>query len=399
MVREEKEGLNVLAIKNTKLILENGLIWDGAILCDGDRIADYGPAGQVRIPEGAQVIDAKGNYTAPGFIDVHCHGGNDVFFYEDPLKAAEMYLPRGTTTLLPALYQSLSFEEYIDAMDKIRAIRDTGAGRIIAGFYMEGPFMNPKYGSDINNVKWETPIPAEIMRQLVDYAGDDVRVWCVAPEREDAEAFCAYAKKVNPRVVFSMAHTECKPWMARKLKRYGLINQTHYGNATHVVNPIVPGNEGIRDVGPDQACLLDKDMYAELIADSRAIHVKVDMLRMVADIKGIEKIILVTDHFPSDCPDPKGPIWGGTKAPDLGYDENGWVCGSRMTMDAAVRNMMMHTGYGLCHCVRFATLNPARMLGIDDEVGSIEKGKRADLTVIDDMVNIKHVVFRGEAVL
>lgn len=87
---------------------------------------------------------------------------------------------------------------------------------------------------------------------------------------------------------------------------------------------------------------------------------------------------------------------GGEKAPDLGYDSAGWVCGSMMTMDAACRNFMMHTGYGLVHSVKMATINPARMLGIDDEVGSIEKGKKANLLIIDDMVNVEKVIFQGE---
>ena len=289
-------------------------------------------------------------------------------------------------------------KQFIEGMDKIRAVQNTGAGKIIAGFYMEGPFMNPKYGSDANNIKWHGAIDPDVMRKLVDYAGKDALIWCVAPEREDIKTFCEYAKTVNPNTVFSMAHTECKPWMARVLKRYGLINQTHHGNATHVINPLVPCNEGIRDVGPDQACLLDGDMYAELIADSLGIHVKPDMLRLVIQVKGVDKVILITDHFPADCPNPKGEIMGGTKAPDLGYDENGWVCGSKMTMDAAVRNMMAHTGYGLCHCVKFATLNPAKMLGIDGDVGSIEKGKRSNLVIFDDMVNVQHVILDGESI-
>jgi len=67
-----------------------------------------------------------------------------------------------------------------------------------------------------------------------------------------------------------------------------------------------------------------------------------------------------------------------------------------MTMDAAVRNFMMHTGYGLVHAVKMATLNPARMLGIEDQVGSIEVGKKANLVIIDDMVNVEHVIFQGE---
>ena len=89
---------------------------------------------------------------------------------------------------------------------------------------------------------------------------------------------------------------------------------------------------------------------------------------------------------------------GGTKAPDLGYDKQGWVCGSRMTMDVACRNMMMHTGYGLCHVVKFASANPAKMLGVFEQIGSIEAGKQANLIVIDHMVNVKRVFFHGEEV-
>ena len=386
----------MFAIINTKIILEDGIIWDGVVLCDGDTIAEVGQARDVAIPEGCRVLDAGGKYTAPGFIDIHCHGGNLKWFHRDPETAASLHFAHGTTTILPALYHTQPYEEMVEGVATIRKARSTGAARIIAGLYMEGPFMNPKYGSDIKNCKWAGPIDVERMKALVDYIGDDVMVWCVAPEREDIEVFCSYAKKVKPSVRFSMGHTECKPWDAYKLKKYGLVNQTHHCNATGVVNPIVPSNVGIRDVGPDEACLYDDDMYAELICDSKGIHVKPHMLKMVAKIKGLDKVILITDYYPDDCKNPEGPLWGGERAPDLGYDSQGWVCGSLMTMDAACRNMMMHTGYGLCHVIKFATINPARMLGIDDRVGSVEKGKKANLVIIDDMVNVEKVIFEGE---
>lgn len=387
----------MLVIKNAKIILEEGIIWDGVVICEGERIVKVGKTKDVEIPEGAEIIDAAGKYVCPGFIDVHSHGGAKKWFHHDPEAAAAMHFAHGTTMVLPALYQSHTYEEMVEGAATIREAKaKNGAAKIIGGLYMEGPFMNPKYGSDIKNCKWAGPIDVEVMKRLVDAVGKDTMVWCVAPEREDIEVFCKYAKENNPKVKFSMGHCECKPWDAYKLKKYGLVNHTHHTNATAVVNPIIPTNVGIRDVGPDEACLYDDDIYAELICDSMGIHVKPHMLKMVTKIKGIDKIILVTDYYPDDCEEPEGPIWGGEKAPDLGYDSAGWVCGSMMTMDAAVRNFMMHTGYGLVHSIKMATTNPARMLGIDDQMGSIEEGKIANLLIIDDMVNVEKVIFQGE---
>lgn len=387
----------MLAIQNAKIILEDGIIWNGVVICENDRIVAVGKAEDTPIPDGAQLVDAGGKYVCPGFIDIHCHGGNKKWFSDDPETAASMHLSHGTTTILPALYQSQTFEAMVNGAAAIREAKaKQGAAKIIGGLYMEGPFMNPKYGSDIKNCKWAGPIDVEIMKKLVDTVGKETMVWVVAPEREDIEVFCKYAKEVNPNVRFSVGHSECKPWDAYRLKKYGLVNHTHHTNASAVVNPIIPSNVGIRDVGPDEACLYDDDMYAELICDSLGIHVKPHMLRLVTKIKGIDKIILVTDYYPDDCENPEGPIWGGKKAPDLGYDSAGWVCGSMMTMDAACRNFMMHTGYGLVHSIKMATANPARMLGISDQLGSIAVGKTANLLIIDDMVHVEKVFFRGE---
>ena len=113
----------------------------------------------------------------------------------------------------------------------------------------------------------------------------------------------------------------------------------------------------------------------------------------------MERIILITDlmaskeHFANNA---EAGIWYG---PDLNYDYQGYLCGSRMTLENACRNMMTHTGYGLCHAVRMATLNPARMLGIDGEVGSIAPGKRANLIIIDDTVRVKQVILQGELMI
>ena len=90
--------------------------------------------------------------------------------------------------------------------------------------------------------------------------------------------------------------------------------------------------------------------------------------------------------------DPKRVPFG----PDLNYDDTGWLAGSHLTLDHAVHNMMTHTGYGLCHAIRMASLNPARFLGIDDRVGSLVPGKTANLLIIDDMANVEAVFLQGD---
>ena len=386
----------MLVIKNAKLVLAESLIWDGVVVCDGDTIVDFGAAGHVEIPADAEVLDAGGKYIAPGLIDIHVHGGNMTFFRDDPHKAAEMHFKQGTTTILPTMYQTDSMEDFKRGFDNFRIVRRDAVGRSMMGFYMEGPYLNPKYGSNAKNGQWKDAIDETLMRELVDYAGQDVMVWCVGPEREGIERFCAYAKQVKLSVRFSMAHTECKPWQAYALKKYGLCSQTHHGNETGVNNPIIPSNVGIRDVGPDEAALYDDDFYCELICDSMGIHVKPHMLRLVAKIKGPNKVILVTDHYPENCEKPEGPIMGGEKAADLGYCITGEIIGSMMTLNVACRNMMAHTGCGICQAVKYASLNPARMLGIDDRYGSIEKGKIANLILIDDMFHVEKVIFEGQ---
>ena len=375
-------------ITNTKIILENGIVWDGTVLFDEDRIVNYGTAADIKIPEGAYVIDAKGKYTAPGFVDVHNHGGNGAWFYSEPETASEFFIQHGQTTVLPAVYFNLDYEQTLNAINRIREASTKGASRIIKGLYMEGPYMNPKYGSDNKNLKWKGKIDPHEFHSIVDCAADFVKVWCIAPEREGIEDFVKYAKRVNPDVVFSIGHSIAEPSSIYKLKKYGLKNQTHHTNSG-----LVEGlARGTRGVGPDEACLYDEDMYAELICDSQGVHVRPHMLRMVIKIKGTEKIILITDS----CPFDGSARTGVAQAPDLGYDSEGHLAGSKLTMDVVCRNLMRHTAYGLCHAVKFATINPARMAGIDDEVGSIEIGKKANLLIIDDAVNILKVIFEGE---
>jgi N-acetylglucosamine-6-phosphate deacetylase len=376
------------AITNAKLVMENGIIWDGALCYEGDRIVQCGWASDVQIPESAERIDADGLYLAPGFVDVHNHGGDGAWFYLDPEHASKHFLAHGETTILPTLYFNLDYDTTMQGVDRIRQCSKSGAGRVIAGLYMEGPYMNPKYGSDNNNIKWKDDIHIKEYKGLVDHIGDFVKVWCVAPERYNIEEFVKYAHTVNPAAVYSIGHSVATPEQIYRLKKYGLCNETHHCN-----NGVNAGlARGTKGVGPDEFCLYDVDCYAELICDSQAVHVRPYMLDLVVRLKGTERVILITDSCPFD-----GKAGEGTaSAPDLGYDSEGNLAGSKLTMDQACRNMMKHTPYGLCHVIKFATINPARMARLDNEVGSLEAGKKANLILIDDMINIKKVILNGE---
>jgi len=381
----------VKAIVNTKLILEEGIIWNGAITWEGDRLIEVGPVDTVTIPADTEILDAGGLYTAPGLIDIHTHGSTEHLFCDEPMKAAEHFIRHGETTVLPAFYCNLTLEQMVAGAEKVRCAAKQGVGRILGGLYMEGPYMNGR-GSNQKYIRWGGHINEEEYAPLVEQVKDLARVWAIDPAREGIEEFMAYVRDKDPKAIFAMGHSFATAADCRRVKKYGVKVQTHHGDSGKA-----PGKaQGTIGAGCDEFTLYDPDIYAELICDENGIHVTPDMIKMVVRTKGVERMILISDAMPLLGDFTNNEEDGIAYGPDLNYDYEGHLAGSHLTLDNACRNLMKHTGYGLCHAIRFATLNPARMLGIDDTVGSLEAGKLANLILIDDMINIKKVILQGE---
>ena len=380
------------AITNTKIITDDGIIWNGTVLYDNGVIEKADWADKVEIPKNADVYDANGLYTAPGFIDMHNHGCREFWFYENPTEVCKFFIKHGVTTVLPTFYNAMSMEDMKKGAAKIKEESKKGVGKIMNGLYMEGPFMSLT-GSFANQFKWSGAIKKEEYTELIESFGDMIRVWAIDPARENIEEFMAYAKEHTPNAIFAHGHSWSTYEDIKKLKHYGVKVRTHITDSGGPKGRA----QGTSGAGGDEFALYDPDMYAELIADQTAVHVVPGLMKLIVKIKGAERICLISDH--TTCGennyknDEEGGIWYG---PDLNYDDRGWLAGSLMTIDNAVRNVMTHTPTGLCQAVRMASLTPAELLGIDDTVGSIEKGKIANLVIMDDAVNIKKVILNGE---
>ncbi len=382
------------AIVNTKLILEDGIVFDGVLLHENGRIVKAGRAKDIPVPKEAAVLDAKGLYTAPGLIDIHNHGSEDFLFSEEPLACAEHFIRHGETTVLPTFYCNMSAEEMLKGAERIRAAKgESDLGQIIGGLYMEGPYMNGE-GSNRKYILWGGDIRPEEYRPVVEGVKDLARIWAVDPKREGIEGFLRDVKQADPNAIFAMGHSHAAAADCKRIKKYGLRLQTHHADSGKA-----PGlAQGTIGAGCDEFTLYDPDIYAELIADENGIHVPPDMLKMVVRTKGIERIILITDSMPKSGDYKNNEADGIAYGPDLNYDYEGHLAGSHLTLDNACRNLMRHTGYGLCHAIRAASLNPARLLGLDHEIGSIEEGKRANLILIDDEVRVHKVLLEGKTV-
>ena len=379
------------AIINTKLVTENGIIWDGALTYENDKIVQVGWAKDVTIPADAEIYDAKGLYTAPGLIDIHNHGSDKEMFHEEPLKCAEHFLRHGQTTVLPTFYFTLTLEEMLEGARRVREASKKGAGKILDGLYMEGPYM-ASMGSNQKYIKWQGEILEEEYAPLIAGLGDDVRIWAIDPAREGVPEFMAYVKERYPNAIFALGHSCAKSEDCRAVQHYGVKVQTHFGDSGSSKGRA----QGTPGAGCDEYTLYNPDMYAELICDVSGVHVVPDLIKLLVRTKGVERVCLITDSFAAKENFPNNEAEGIWYGPDLNYDYRGWLAGSHLTLDNACRNMMKHTGYGLCHAIRMASLNPAKLLGIDHRVGSIAPGKTANLILIDDMVNIQSVILEGE---
>ena len=385
------------AIINAELVMRDHLIPEAVLFIEDGKIAGFGEMRTTPIPEGCEIIDAEGKYVGPGLVDIHCHSGTGVRFIHDPAKAMEEHRECGTTSILAT--PSTRAPEPADYVEQINGIRKAMAveNSIIAGIYMEGPYINPGYGSASNQKGVDVPrvfdpVP-EDYEPLLEAGADIIRVWGTAPEREGMIDFVKAAKAANPQVRFAVTHSEATPQQIEKLMPYGLCIGTHHTNAT---GTIVNYPE-CRGVCVDECVNYNNGIYAEVISDSMGIHVAPYMQRLIRKIKGDDKIILISDqtvHDPLIIPGFEHVTdINLTYAPDGRLD----ISGSKLTLNVACRNWMKHTGASIVDAFKVASYNPAKAVGLTDR-GEIREGLRADLIFVDIKMNISRVILNGEIV-
>ncbi|MBQ9838387.1 MAG: amidohydrolase family protein [Oscillospiraceae bacterium] len=385
------------AIINAELVMRDHLIPEAVLFIEGDKIVGFGERRTTPIPEGCEIIDAKGAYVGPGLVDIHCHSGTGVRFIHEPAKATIEHLDCGTTSILATPTTRGTLENYLAQIEGIRNAMATPEGATIAGIYMEGPFINPNFGSmanqkGVNVPRVFDPVP-EDYEPLLEAGADIIRVWGTAPEREGIINFVKAAKSANPNVRFAVTHSEATPQQIEALMPYGLCIGTHHTNAT---GTIVNYPE-CRGVCVDEGVNYNSDIYAELISDSMGIHVDPYMQRLVRKIKGDDRIILISDqtiHDPIVIP-------GLEHVTDLNftYRKDGQIdiSGSKLTLNVACRNYMKHTGASIVDAFKVASYNPSKAVGLNDR-GEIRVGLRADLVFVDIKMNVKTVILGGKVV-
>jgi len=186
-----------------------------------------------------------------------------------------------------------------------------------------------------------------------------------------------------------VGHSEASPQQIEALIPYGLCVGTHHTNATGDL----PKYPECRGVCVDETVNYNSAIYAEMICDSRGIHVDPYMQRLIRKIKGEDKLVLISDSCVFDGPIPEG--YEGVT--DLCFDFEGEIAGSKLTLEVACRNMMKHTGASIVDVFRYASTNPSNAVGLTDR-GLIAKGRRADLIFVDNWMNVSKVILEGKVV-
>ena len=217
------------AIINTKLILEDSYVWDGAVTFENERIVQCGKRAEVDIPVDAELIDAQGLYTAPGLVDIHNHGTVREHFYAAPRACADFFLSHGETTVLPTFYCNLTLQQMLQGLENVKTAIAQGAGNL-GGLYMEGPYMSGE-GSNQNSILWRGEIRPEEYQPLIDAMRGFARIWAIDPARPGIERFMQDVRRADPNAIFALGHSHATAAQCRRVRGCGVKVQTHHGDS------------------------------------------------------------------------------------------------------------------------------------------------------------------------
>lgn len=391
--------MNALLFTGCTLVLPDRLLADGWLLVDGDRITALGPPGSP--PAADQAIDLAGGYLAPGFVDVHVHGGDGHDFMDGTEEAfraiCKAHARHGTTSLLPTSTVA-RHDQHLAFLGLCRRLkRDGTGGARIVGAHLYGPYFAYEARGAHPGAGVRPPVPEEFEQYLA-YA-DCITTATVAPELPGAEGFVRACRARGIRCNTGHSHATFDQMAAAV--GWGVTHIDHLfcamsDRARLRATQTYPMRGGVLE-----ATLYFDELTTEVIADGK--HLQRELLQLAYKVKGPDRLALVTDcNRALDMPDGPymmGPLDGGEpvlKGDGVGLMPNGTALASSVVgMDHCVRTFRQLTGVPLEVVIRMATLTPARIAGVDDVVGSLAPGKRADLVVLDRDLSVCQVYVDG----
>ncbi|EJW91968.1 N-acetylglucosamine-6-phosphate deacetylase [gut metagenome] len=373
-------------IINGRIFTPQGWLNEGSVLIRDEKILEVTNCDLALI--GAEMIDAKGMYIVPGFVCMHAHGGGGHDFTECTEKAfrsiIDAHMHHGATTFFPTLSSS-PFSKLYQAAEICEKLMEE-PGSPVMGLHIEGPYLNPKMaGSQFaDQVK---DIVEEEYKNLVE-STHCIRRWDASPELPGALKFATYLKEKG--IVAAVSHSEAEFDDIKAAYEAGFTHAAHFYNA-------MPGFHKRREYkyeGTVESVYLTDGMTIELIADG--IHLPATILRLAYKLKGVDHTCLVTDALSyaanedNNFSDDKVIIENGV----CKLADRSALAGSIATSDVLVRTMVK-AGIPLGDALRMASETPARIMGVYDQKGSLEKDKDADILILDKDLNIRAVWQKG----
>lgn len=374
-----------MILKNASVLTDSFLFEKLDIRIGNGVIAELGTS-----LAGEDSFDAQGLCILPGLIDIHTHGcvGHDACD-SDPegfRAMSDFYASQGVTSFL---FTTMSYRE--DKLSSILAsisgfIGSNLPGAYAHGVYLEGPFFNPAKKGAQDGANLTSPA-APMFRRLQAASGDNIRIVAVAPELPGSLPFI---RELSEEVRITLAHTGADYDTACAAYREGAVSATHLFNAMPPFSHRAPGVVG---------AAFDKATFAELICDG--IHLHPSVVRMAFRTLGPERVILVSDSMmAAGMPDGNYSLGG---QPVLVQDgraklSDGTIAGSAANLMGCVRDAISF-GISPETAVRAASLNPARLAGVDRDTGSIKVGKRADLAAVNRDFTVNSVWIQGERLI
>lgn len=371
--------------KNTWIVTEKGL--EKTSLTYDEKFVTIGKneEGLQELPEEYVVV--------PGFIDEHVHGaaGSDAMdgTMEDLGKIANALASEGTTAFL-ATTMTQSPENITKALKAVKAYRELSpeSGAEILGVHLEGPFISKDFVG-AQPIEYLAKPSVEVFKKYQDASGDCVRIVTLAPEVEGSTELIKYL--VSQNIVASIGHTNATYVDVKKAVEVGATNLTHTYNAMKPLHH--------REVGTVGSGFLFDELNCECICDG--IHVSGPAIQLLYKNKPADKMTLITDAMRAKhMPDGVSELGGQVVIVKNGEArlENGTLAGSVLKMNNAVKNVMKFLNLPLEEVVKLASQNPAKNLGVFDQMGSIKEGKRADFVILDKDLNVVQTVRNGKVI-